>query len=256
MTRTTVKFVLHAEEEAGSAGYVIERRSVLAGLGGMIFTTIPGAQILAALGDEAEGLRSFEQFLASANPVAQGLVGDASSAGQDRYLRSVAALASNLQGIPLPGKWNFSAQGDTPASYSIGFHPGGDPFRVLHWRLEPGASCRPHAHTYGNVVTIGLAGMARVRNYEVAGEPDYGFGGTFQVRQTVDQLLGPGAVNLVSLHRNYIHEIIAGSDGARGLDITTPLQERPEHGTPYLSMGKAPTNDFERIFDASWAFDN
>ena len=189
MTRTTVKFVLHAEEEAGSAGYVIERRSVLAGLGGMIFTTIPGAQILAALGDEAEGLQSFEQFLASANPVAQGLVGDASSAGQDRYLRSVAALASNLQGIPLPGKWNFSAQGDTPASYSIGFHPGGDPFRVRHWRLEPGASCRPHAHTYGNVVTLGLEGIARVRTFEVVGPPDYAFGGPFRVSLTAIRIV-------------------------------------------------------------------
>ena len=254
MTGKPAKILPHAEEDEGSPGYFIERRSVLTGLVSVLFTAMPGARILAAAGDDAEIARSFGQFLASANPVAQDLVGDASRGGQDRYLRSVAALASDLKDVPLPGKWNFSEQGNTPESYSIGFIPGGDPFRVLHWRLEPGASCRPHAHTYGNVVTIGLEGVARVRNYEVVGEPDYGFAGTFQVRQTVDQLLGPGAVNLVSLHKNYIHEIIAGGDGARGLDITTPLRERPEHGTPYLSMGKAPANGVERIFDASWAF--
>jgi hypothetical protein len=90
----------------------------------------------------------------------------------------------------------------------------------------------------------------------VVGEPDYTFGGTFQVRQTVDQLLNPGSVNLVSLHRNYVHEITAGPDGARGLDITTPLMPRPDFGTPYLSIGKAAANEIERIFDASWELVN
>jgi len=255
MNGKTARVVPHAAEEEVSPGCIIERRFVLAGLGGMLVTALPGAQLVAASDDDAGVARSFEQFLATANPVARDLVADASIGGQDRYLRSVAALASGLQGVPLPGKWNFSAQGDAPESYAIGFIPGGDPFRVLQWRLEPGASCRPHAHTYGNVVTLGLEGVARIRNYEVVGAPDYGFGGTFQVRQTVQQLLGPGAVNLVSLHRNYIHEIVAGPDGARGLDITTPLLERPDHGTPYLSMGEAPTDDLARIFDASWAFD-
>ena len=228
----------------------------MAGLCGMFVGAISNTRAFAATDGDSGDTFSFEQFLAVANPAAQDLVGNDSTSGQDRYLRTIAALASNLQGVPLPMKWNFSDQGDRPESYRIGFNPGGDPFRVLHWRLEPGASCRPHAHTYGNVVTIGLDGIARVRNYEVMGEPDYEFGGTFLVRQTVDQLLGPGSVNLVSLHRNYIHEIVAGPDGARGIDITTPLKPRPEHGTPYLSMGKAPVKEFQRVFEASWAFNN
>ncbi len=241
-----------ADEEQLTPGFFVQRRSVLAGLGGCALGMIPGFPAFAA---EPAGL-TFEQFLAQSNPLAQELVADVSAGGQDRYLRSIAALASKLQGAPLPGRWNYSSQGSTPESYSIGFMPGGDPFRVLHWRLEPGASCRAHAHTYGNVLTIGLEGMARVRNFEVVGGPDYAFGGTFLAQQTVDQLLSPGSVNLVSLERNYIHEVTAGPDGARGLDITTPLKPRPEHGTPYLLMGKMPADNFERIFEASWSIES
>jgi hypothetical protein len=96
----------------------------------------------------------------------------------------------------------------------------------------------------------------RASNYEVIGEPDYAYGGTFRVRQTVDQLLGPGDVNLVSLQRNYIHGFVAGPDGARGLDITTRLKPRPEHGTPFLDIGAAPVDEFTRTFEASWEYDD
>jgi hypothetical protein len=252
VTGKTASVLPFDHEEQVSPGLFIQRRSVLAGLGGYLLGMIPGTSALAA---EAGGELSFEQFLATSNPLAKELVGDASASGQDRYLRSIAAVAARLNGVPLPGRWNFSDQGNTAESYSIGFMPGGDPFRVLHWRLEPGASCRAHAHTYGTVLTVGLEGIARVRNFEVVGVPDYTFGGTFLARQTVDQLLPPGSVNLVSLERNYIHEITAGPDGARGLDITTPLRPRPEHGTPYLLLGETPTDDFERIYEASWSIE-
>jgi len=242
------------EEIEISPGFFIERRAVLAGLGGALLTSMPLAGTVAAdIEPQGDGL-SFEQFLVRANPVAQSLVGNTSTGGQDHYLRSVAALASGLHSVPLPGKWNSSEQGEPPESYRIGFNRGGDPFRVLHWRLEPGAACRPHAHTYGNVVSVGLAGVARVRNFEVVGEPDYAFGGTFLVRQTVDQLLTPGSVNLVSLNRNYIHGFVAGPDGARGLDITTPLKPRPAHSTPYLSIGKSPVDAITNMFEASWVY--
>ena len=237
-----------------SPGFFIERRSLLAGLGGMLLGIAPGAKSIANSNEKIGDGLSFEQFLAQANPVAQSLVGNASLSGQDKYLRSIAALASGLTNVPIPSDWNNTSQGETPESYRIGFNPGGDPFRVLHWRLEPGAICRPHAHTYGNVVSIGIEGIVRVRNYEVVGGPNYEFGGTFRVRQTVDQLLTPGSVNLVSLERNYIHGFVAGADGARGLDITTPLKPRPEHSTPYLSIGKTPVDEFARTYDASWVY--
>ena len=229
-----------------SPGFVIERRTVLTGLGALLATGVPGTSRAASL--------PFPEFLASANAVAGRLVKDQSAAGQDEYLRSIAALAARLDDVPLPERFNDTNQGDTPEAYRIGFNPGGEPFTVLHWRIEPGARCRPHAHTYGNVVSVGLAGRVRVRNYEVDGTPDYGDGGTFTVRQTVDQLLGPGDVNLVSLDRNYLHGFVAGPDGARGVDITTRLKPRPDHGTPFLDIGTKPLDEFLRTYEASWIY--
>lgn len=247
----TVDLPINEEIEVAH-GYCVDRRSVLTTLGGLATMAMSPsgltAQELSAL---ATGV-SFEQFLASANAAAKRLIGDASANGQDHYLRTIAALAAGLHSVPIPEQFNPTNQGLTPEAYRIGFNPGGDPFRVLHWRLEPGAICRPHAHTYGNVISICLEGLVQVRNYEVVGDPDYGFGGTFQVRKTVEQLLTEGDVNLVSLQKNYIHGFVAGPSGARGLDITTPLRPRPEHGTPYLSIGKRPLDEFLQTYEATW----
>lgn len=236
------------EEIEVSPGLIVERRSVLTGLGGVILAGMPGAAVVAQL---AGGI-PYAEFLESANAMAQNSVGDTAAAGQDRYLRSLAALAAGLREVPDPLSWNNTNQGETPESYQIGFTPGGDPFTVLQWRLEPGAKCIPHAHTYGNVVSVGLEGMVRVSNYEVVGTPDYQSSASFQARQTVAQILEPGSVNLVSLHRNYIHGFVAGPNGARGLDITTRLLPKPTHSTPYLDVAKS--GGLGQTFDAAWIF--
>ena len=234
------------EEVEVSPGLIVERRSVLSGILALIACGKAGLVNAANI--------SFADFLASANPLAQDLIGDVTADGQDQYLRAIGALAAQLADVPLPAAFNNTNQGVTPESYQIGFNPGGDPFTVLHWRLEPGAVCRPHAHTYGNVISVGLEGLVRVSNYEVLGEPDYADDSTFQVQQTVDQLLGPGDTNFVSLERNYIHGFVAGPDGARGLDITTRLKPRPEHSTPFLDIGTNQQNEFLRTYEASWIY--
>jgi quercetin dioxygenase-like cupin family protein len=238
--------VFSGDEIEEAPGFIVDRRQVFVGLGGLLTAGLPTIPHAATL--------SFEAFLARANAVAVELITDTSRAGQDRYLRELATLSAQLDAVPLPTRFNDTNQGDAPGDYQIGVNPGGQSFTVLHWRLEPGARCRPHAHTYGNVLSIGLEGLVRASNYEVVGVPDYAFGGTFRIRQTIDQLLGPGDVNLVSLQRNYIHGFVAGPDGARGLDITTRLKPRPEYGTPFLDIGASPVDEFTRTFDASWDY--
>jgi len=94
----------------------------------------------------------------------------------------------------------------------------------------------------------------QVTNYEVVGKPDYQSSASFKVVQTLQQLLGRGDINIVSLERNYIHGFVAGPDGARGLDITTRLKPRPDHGTPYLDLGQSSEGDLARTFDGSWVY--
>lgn len=70
--------VRRTTEEELSPGLFIERRSVLTGIAGMFLCMIPAARAFAAADDEISAALSFEQFLAQANPLAKGLVEDAS----------------------------------------------------------------------------------------------------------------------------------------------------------------------------------
>ncbi len=123
---------------------------------------------------------------------------------------------------------------------------------MLHWRLEAGVAIEPHPHIYGNVVTLGQEGSAHVRNYEVVGQRDYTATTPFRVQCTVDQVLRRGDVNVVNLERHYVHGFVAGSRGARGLDITTRIREKQK--TPVLVLG-AVEDDGERIHAATWRHD-
>jgi len=192
----------------------------------------------------------FDEFLAAANAIAAELIEDRSRAGQDRYLRSLSARAAGLDDVPLPDTWRDSGQSNGPGTF-IGVNPGGVGFVVLHWRLEPNTRILPHAHTYGNVVTVGLEGAVRVRNYEVVGDRDYTSDADFVVRNTVDQHLTAGDTNLVSLERNYVHGFDASRGGARGLDITTRLLPRPDYG--YLLLGDdTDSSDGSREYVGRW----
>lgn len=199
-----------------------------------------------------ESSNGFDAFLEAANSAAKELLEDRSAAGQDRYLRTISAHSAGLHDVPMPDIWRDSGQSDGPGTF-IGFNPGGIGFAVLHWRMEPGTRILPHAHTYGNVVTVGLEGVVRVRNYEVVGNRDYTTDAEFVVRNTVDQVLTAGATNLVSLERDYIHGFDAGKEGGRGLDITTRVLPKPDHEVPYLALGETlDSGGAARHFVARW----
>jgi len=231
-------------------GVLVERRSFMktfaAALAVSSLTGLPGTTAAEIENDEL----TFAEFLEIASPVAKHLVADTSRSGQDRYLLTLAAAAVRLSDVPVP-EMRDSGQGTGPGTF-IGFNPGGDPFTVLHWKMNPGTSIRLHAHTYGNVVTLGLEGEARVENYEVVGDRKFAGAGSFKVRRTREQWLTHGGVNLVNLERDYIHGITAGARGARGLDITTRIG--PKEPTPYLVFsGKQESCDGTRA--ATWSFD-
>ena len=232
-----------------SPGVVVERRCFLktlaVGFGALSIRGVATAHL--ARSDER---LTYEEFLKEVAPVARKLVGDISLAGQQRYLLTLASYAVRLADAPVPAMRD-SGQGAGPGTF-IGAIPGGDPFIVLRWRMEPGTIIRPHAHTYGNVLTLALEGEIRVENYEMVGARDFDAKGTFKARKTQSQILTPGQVNLVNLERDYIHGFQAGARGGRGLDITTRIKERRET-TPYLNLSKRPVEIEPGIYEASWA---
>jgi hypothetical protein len=196
----------------------------------------------------SRGALTFDGFLALANPLAAELVGDASREGQDRYLLALAALVVRLDDVPVP-ELRENSRGTKPATF-IGANDGGLAFTVLHWRLEPGAVIRPHAHTYGNVVTLVLEGDVRITNYEQVGTRDFDAQDPIRVRRTCDQFVERGGTNLVSLERNYVHGFVAGPNGARGLDVTTRLLSK--RASPVLVVEPEPVDAAAGIHAARW----
>lgn len=174
-------------------GLTVVRRSFAYTIGLALAAALPASTARAQAQTLTRADLSFAEFLAEAAPLAATLAQDVSRNGQARYLLALASAAARLTDVPVP-EMNDSRQGEGAGTF-IGFNPGGEGFSVLHWRLDPGARVRPHAHTYGNVVTLGLEGEASVENFEVVGERDYSASGAFTVRRTQAQVLTPGAVN-------------------------------------------------------------
>ena len=231
-----------------SPGVLVERRCLMKTLA-LAFSSIslPGVAT-AQLVRVNDARLTYEEFLKEVIPVARRLVNDTSLAGQHRYLLTLASYAVVLADVPVPAMRD-SGQGAGGGTF-IGANPGGDPFIVLHWRMEPGSVIRHHPHTYGNVMTLGLEGEVRIENLEMVGVRDFAAKGTFKVRRTQSQVLTPGQVNLVNLERGYIHGFHASARGGRGLDITTRIREKQE--TPYLNLGKNPVEVEAGIYEASW----
>jgi hypothetical protein len=230
-------------------GVVVERRCLLKWVALAVGAlSIPGVTTAHLAGSDERW--TYEEFLREVVPIAKKLVSDTSLAGQQRYLLTLASYAVRLADAPVPAMRD-SGQGAGPGTF-IGAIPGGDPFIVLHWRMEPATIIRPHAHTYGNVLTLALEGEVRVENFEMVGVRDFDAKGTFKARKTQSQILAPGQVNLVNLERDYIHGFQAGARGGRGLDITTRIKDRRET-TPYLNLSKKPVEIEPGIYEASWA---
>lgn len=235
-------------------GVHVERRSFLAlAAASLLLARRTGASTHAgALPDDLE--LDYEAFLALAVPVARELVADTSRAGEDRYLHTLAALSVRLVDVPIPELRRKAMGYEGPGTW-IGANDGGedDPFVVLHWKMEPGSEVGLHAHTYGNVVTLGLEGTARIRNYEVVGEPDFETKGSFRVQRTTEQVLRAREINLVPLAHGYCHGFVAGREGARGLDITTRI--KPKRTAPSLEVADEPLNELGTEYEARWRFD-
>ncbi len=225
-------------------GVTVARRS--------FFGTVAAACAAAGLPGAASSWRSRQrdgdwtvaQFVREVTPVCRELLTDGSARGQDRYLHTLASFAVRLGEVAVPEDAKEVAPG-----HRIGSNHGPEPFTVLHWILAPGAVIRPHAHTYGNVVTLGLTGEARVDNYEQLGAFDGDCTDEIEVVHVQEQVLRRGDVNLVSLARHYVHGFVAGPQGASGLDITTRIA--PRRKAPTLEVGE-PKDVARRTFRGRW----
>lgn len=187
------------------AGLVIGRRRLL-----WLSAATVGGALLPRLGRAAPPVAaglSFEAFVATAEPLARALVRDASPAGHEAYVLSLAAAAARLGDVAPHPLFRYRDGIELAPVHR------GVPFMVIEWRLGPNAVFDAHDHPGYSVCTVGLDGEAEVQHYEL------GDGGV--ARHTRSAVVEKGRVDVLTPERDNVHRFVAGPRGARGLDITT-----------------------------------
>ena len=206
----------------------------------------PTRPIRPAVGEDL----TYAEFLEEAVPLAKRLREYATRHGEDTYLMSLAALAVRLRAVDVPELRRVNGPGQPAHWLGANDTPDDCPFTVLHWKLEPNGIVRPHPHTYGSVVTLGLEGEVRIQNHETVEPADFDATGRFLLRRTNDQILRPHDVNLVPLQHGYIHGFLAGPEGARGLDITTRVRDRQPNLSVEIDQRAA--DEARALFEGRW----
>ena len=216
------------------------------------FLQLPATAFAAALPIRADssGALSWLDFIAQAESIGQARA-DTGDPHVDSYLHRIASIAVRLTEAPQTPLQPFDGL-EPPARFGLS-HRGGS-FVIIQWQLDPGCILPAHNHPGFSVCTLCLEGEARLRNFEVepgAPEFDSESAAPFLVRETHDERLSPGRVNLLAPARDNIHLFEAGAAGARGIDITTG------HGGDgdfsYLRLDPtAPVDAARRLFEARW----
>jgi len=196
------------------------------------------------------GRLDWQSFLKQCAPVAEELHKDSTAPGQEAYLHWLASMIARASAVDIPrAKLGRFEKLEPPVSFGVCYR--GTPFFIVEWKLEPGAFLPPHCHPNASVCTVGLEGEARIRNFEVVADaPEFSSRKSFTVRETHNELIGPGRINTLSSMRDNIHTFRAGPRGARGIDIST--YHGPDVGFSFLDIAVAPREPEARVFEAVW----
>ncbi len=251
----TLTHAPQADHEVGeevAPGVVIERRTILKlgllGLAALALPPLAGCQTAAPV---AAPPLTLDQMLALLRPRAKALI-QAPLPDEEAYLRQVAGLMLRL--IPPP---NAAAPGTAPVAFSALLDER--PLVIYQIKMAPGASIPLHDHRHYNGVLMGLEGACRCRYFDIAppagaprwetadGQPP--IGADFLLKPTMDCQLKPGTTGQLSRVKNNIHELVAGPDGARMLDVFTFFRQ---DGTSHWLEKRADKLDRNGNLAARW----
>ena len=236
-------------------GVRIERRSLL--LGGLGAVALAGAPVSAATKSSFSPPVDVEDFLDAAAELARPLMGN-DHANEDAYLFRLASLLAELPAHPADpfdsgsGRIAFHGEGSQKAGDA-----DGQAVRAIQIGFQPGAKISLHDHHNYSGVILCVAGEMHARNFDILEKDEpveaavTGSGREVILRETVDALLVPGRFSTLSSTRDNLHELVAGPEGARVLDIFTFL--RKPAGSRYLEfVGEAPVDAARRLYRARW----
>lgn len=235
---------------AVAEGVTVRRRSLLwlsvAGVGALLTGRTLRAQDPAVAQGRAGDRLDFAAFLREVFPLAQAQMGTGAP-GEDTYL---LAVASALTRLAEPG----TGVRDAMRAFRSEHQDGGARFPIgaMVMDLKPGGGFKPHDHRDYNGIILGIGGEVRIRNFDILGdEPVPQKGVTFQIRETRDDLILPGRFSMLARRAENVHELVAGPEGARVLDLFTFYAKGAT--SHYLTVEPKPRDERRRVYDAAWA---
>ncbi|MBI3723161.1 hypothetical protein HY251_04280 [bacterium] len=234
-------------EEEGrevAPGVRIERRSMLkASLGAVAL--LQGGLVSRALAQEKpddEGELTWDALLKLAIPLAEKLVAR-KKPNEEAFLLKLSSYMARLSEVP------EAKFGRGPVA-SASVHDKHQ-LVVVQFKLDAGAALPFHDHRDYVGILAAVSGEARVRSFDIQGEdPRPPKGKTFLIAETGDRLLAPGHYSHLSRRSDNVHDIRAGADGARLLDVFTFFKE--DGKSVYLNVGEKPRDREKRLYEASW----
>jgi hypothetical protein len=230
-------------------GVTLARRSVLwlsvAGVSALLTGRSARAQDPAPRADVGHGDLTFPQFLREVFPLAREQVRGGGQ-GEDTYMMAVAGAITRLADASGGVREAMRAfRREHPAD--------GERFPIMAtvMHLKPGGGFEHHDHRDYNGIILGLSGEVRIRNYDILGDdPMPPNGTTFRIRETRDDLILPGRFSMLSRRAENVHQLVAGPDGARVLDVFTFYAKGA--GSHWLTVDAKPRDAARRIHDAAW----
>jgi hypothetical protein len=209
----------------------------------------PGSVTPGAIGAGEAGQIDFDELFQQCAALA-GSAYSTARLNEDAHLYSLAAAAAhlNLKSVPEAKTGRFGGL-NPPVSFGpVRVRP---PLAIILWRLDPGAVLPAHNHTPADVLSICLAGEARVRHFDILGRaPEYSSRAAFLVRETRNMLLTPGRMSGLTQTRDNIHTFHAGEQGATGIDINSVLPGNKDFS--FLEISEQTTDSQKGIYEAVW----
>lgn len=249
-----MSLLVESRAEAGGgwprlpSGIAVTRRHLLlVSLTGLVQLGICVPRRSSALNTVAtSGGIDWNSFAASLMPSALRTIVSNDSKAEEEYLSEVLELAEHLdEAIEVDAAQPFRS-GVTQKRCLDRF-----PLMITEFRLDPGATIPLHDHRDYNGVLLVVDGQIRIRSFDIVG-PDTrpAAGTTFKIRETRNELLGPGQGSSLSRTRDNIHDIRATEHGATLIDFFTFYA--PQGRSFYLAAARDLFEATPAVLEATW----
>jgi hypothetical protein len=187
-------------------------------------------------------------------PQARALIA-APTPDEEAYLRAAGDLLGQLETVDT---WRPPREGQPYSMDTTAYVP---PIVLFRIRMEPGAVISLHDHRHYNGVIVCTEGSVRCRNFDIVPEEGQRLdiaagevppeGSDFVIRQTHDEVIGPGGRSSLTRARDNIHEVTAGESGCTLMDLFTHF--RPEARSFGITWDGQPFDAERQLYRVTWS---